>query len=185
MKDFRRAPQQNGRALDVDTAQGRWIQMFKKALVLCTVLVVLTLGCDEDESPNGVVSLPDLEFRFLNGLIGANLMPIVLPDPIGASVVVEISNLTNDSLSQVSVPWADVILADSNQVLGRIEFSTTWVGILGPLETDTVTVTKINAGVKLFDPPCSDNVLLKLMGQRGGQDTVLFESSTLMFECVF
>lgn len=153
-----------------------------KTLAVFTLLFTLGSGCDDDD-PQCPGPVKELSFRFLSGTISANLMPIIPPDPIGASLEVEVSNLTPYTITQVSIPWADVVHADSIQTLGRIDFSTTWGGVLAPMKTDTVTLTKINAGTKLFDPPCTERVVLKCQGRRDNQNIVVFDSDTLTFAC--
>ncbi len=126
-----------------------------------------------------------LDFKFLSGSIGANLMPIVPPDPISATVVVEVSNLTSENVSEVAMPWANVFEVGSPNRLGRIEFSTSWDGHLAPSEKDTVTVNKISSGTKLFDPPCGQDVFLQITAERSGEEVSVFDTDTLTFGCVF
>lgn len=139
-------------------------------------------GCGDDDTTKPPTVL---QFTFLDGSIGANLMPIVPPDPIGATAMVEIVNPTGDEFSNVSIPWADVRLAADNSKLGRIEFSTTWRGVIRAFQTDTVTVTKVNAGTTLFDAPCGQGVLLRIAGVQAVGVSTVFESDTLLFACVF
>ena len=157
--------------------------MFYRILIICAILGAVALGCDEDRAPVDSAPVQEFELRFLSGWIRANLMPVAPPDPISAKAIIEASNLTSDTLSQVSIPWADVILADPNRTLGRIEFATSWSGLLAAHETDTVAVNKVDAGTKLFDPPCGQKVLFKFMGQLDREDVSVLYSDTLTFEC--
>ncbi len=157
------------------------------ALILGVIAVLFAAasGCSDDGTTPTTPPVSKLRFTVISAAISANLQPIVPPDPIGASVVVAVSNLTGDSLTQVTIPGADVVLADSARTLGRIDFSSMWDGQLGPFETDTVTITKINAATTLFGPRCGERVLLKMTGQLDGVNDSFFESDTLIFGCVF
>ncbi|MEE9271312.1 MAG: hypothetical protein V3V49_13750 [Candidatus Krumholzibacteria bacterium] len=158
------------------------MRFLSRIIGVAAVVLLATFGCSDDDPTFRVA--PRLQFRFLSGTIGANLMPIVPPDPIQATVSVEVSNLTGDTVS-VTVPGADVFLVRTNAKLGRIDFATAWGGRLNPGQVDTLTVAKINAGVKLFDPPCTEDVVLRITGQSPAIGSVTFDSDTLTFGCVF
>jgi len=101
-----------------------------RILGVAVVALLAVIGCDREEFQPAVFLDGQLDFKFLSGWIGANLMPVTPPDPFDASVLVEVTNLTSDPISEVTLPWADVFDVASAQKLGRIEFSTEWKGHL-------------------------------------------------------
>jgi hypothetical protein len=154
---------------------------FTIVLVLFSGMVIATLGCGEEETP--LSESPMLQFEFLSGWIYGDLMPPVRPDPIEASLNVEVTNLTEDNLYELTIPSAEVILAESGENLGKIDFATTWDGHLGPQEVDTVTVNKIDSGIELFYPPCEEDIILEISVHYGGVEISIFASDTILFEC--
>ncbi len=131
-------------------------------------------------------SLDDLEVRFLSGFMTANLMPIVPPDPIYCQMVLLAkNNSTTSSLVGVRVQKGEVVLEETDTMLGTISFSTTWDGILNPGEEDTVRLSKVRSPVQLFTPPCGQRVRVNLIVGTlfGGSKT--FPVDSLGFTCVY
>jgi hypothetical protein len=159
--------------------------MKRNIYIVASVLIVqLFSSCkDQTTSPE---SFDDLHFSFVSGSIGANLMPSVPPDPIGCQIILlaENKNQTN-TISNLSIPQADVFLDSSDQRLGTITFTTNWDGRLGPMERDTVYLTKIISQTSLFSPQCNKYVYLKLLVQNDFKNSITFKTDSLFFGCVY
>ncbi len=158
-----------------------------KRIVFLISLILLTqifLACkDESTSPD---SLDGLHLQFVSGYIGANLMPSVPPDPIGCQIIILAEN-TNPArtLSKLSVLQADVFLNSSNQKLGTITFTSSWDGQLGPVERDTVRLTKVISQTTLFSPQCGKYVYLNVIVQNDSKTSISLKTDSLAFGCVY
>jgi hypothetical protein len=130
--------------------------------------------------------MSDLSVTWMDGYIWANLMPIVPPDPINCRAWLILENKNHrEAFSEIRVPLADVILAETDSVLGTILFETTWQGSLAPGEIDTVRFTKITGNQWIFNPPCGQQVLLDFLIRNADGAVTVFTPDTLIFDCAF
>lgn len=140
-----------------------------------------TCGPDEINPP-----LSDLVVSWDRGIIFANLMPIVPPDPIVCQAWLILENKNQHAaFSNVTIPTANVILVRNGSTLGMIPIETDWDGVLAASEKDTVLFFKNTGPQELFNPPCGDDVFLDFKIQNADGDTMMFQSDTLTFECAF
>jgi hypothetical protein len=124
------------------------------------IIGILVLGgCQSVEPPP---SLDNVDVNFIRGSIGANLMPIVPPDPIMCELVLVARNRSGESYSGLSVPGGEAFLGNDSTRLGQIEFANNWDGRLGPFEVDTIRLRKISAPTSSFLTPCGRTVFLRL-----------------------
>jgi hypothetical protein len=130
------------------------------AILVASVLTGIALAsCGDDEAPG----VQPVEATFVSGWIGADLMPIVPPDPIGCTLTLVLRNPnTGVDFSTMNVPSADVHLDRTGEVLGEITLNTLWDGRLLAGEVDTVTVNKVIEFERLFAPPCTEAVYLNV-----------------------
>jgi hypothetical protein len=141
-------------------------------------------GCNSQISPPE--NLDDLQLVFVSGSIGANLMPIIPPDPIRCDIVLVATNKNQtEPLNNISISQADVYLNSSNEKLGTISFTTDWDGKLAPAESDTVRLNKITNQFSVFMPPCSQYVHLNLFVGGNFITPISFETDSLRFGCVY
>ena len=158
---------------------------------LVVVLAVLMCSCGDSEncpSSSDRIDPPmsDLSVTWKEGWIGANLMPIVPPDPIGCEVWLILENRNRrEAFSKVDIPSADVVLAENDSTLGTIPIETDWDGLLAPGKRDTILFFKSTGAVEIFSPPCQRRVLIDFMIRNSDGDTKVFRSDTLTFWCVF
>ena len=156
------------------------------------LLVTLLLCSCEDStdcpySPDKIdPPVSDLSVTWNGGNIGANLMPIVPPDPVACQVWLILENKNRlEAFSKVEIPTADVILVRSNSTLGAILFETDWDGLLAPGKKDTIRFFKNTGGGTTFNPPCGERVLMDFKIRNADGDTKIFRSDTLSFQCVY
>ncbi|MCK9212078.1 MAG: hypothetical protein M0P61_14650 [Ignavibacteriaceae bacterium] len=141
-------------------------------------------GCkDKVTSPP---SLDNLHVSFVSGFIGADLMPIIEPDPIDCRIIIVAENSSRtDVLNNLTVGQADVFLNSNNQRLGTIKFSTSWDGRLNPLERDTISLTKVVEQTSPFSPQCNKTVYINLVIQNGEKSFVTIKTDSIGFTCVY
>ncbi|UCG52912.1 MAG: hypothetical protein JSW58_04970 [Candidatus Latescibacterota bacterium] len=171
--------------LTIDRGTSRYVRS------LLWILLLLLCCCDGSERCPCVPAtidppIADLSVTWDGGYIWANLMPIVLPDPIGCSVSLILENKnTRRSFTKLEVPRANVVLAEHGSPLGTIPLETSWRGVLVAGEIDTVFFFKPNEDQAAFEPPCSQPVLLQLLIRNADGDSTFFEPDTLIFECTY
>ena len=131
-------------------------------------------------------SLDHLKVEFIEEFIGANLMPIVPPDPIFSHLKIVIENQhSSHTFKNLAVKYAYVVLNSTNSILGKIEFKSNWDGILEPSDIDTVELDKVFESEKLFDPPCDQEVYLNIEVHCDCGASKHHETELLVFECVY
>ena len=153
-------------------------------LVLCILLLESFFSCNDEISPPE--NLVDIQLSYVSGSIGANLMPIIPPDPIACQIVL-VATSTNQTkpLSGLSITQADVYLNSTNEKLGSIAFTTNWYGQLTPTESDTVRLNKITSPFSIFTPPCGKYVYLNLFVRQNLFTLTSFKTDSLYFGCVY
>ena len=123
---------------------------------------------------------------FVSGFIGADLMPIIGPDPIDCRIIIVAENSSRtDVLNNLTVGQADVFLNSNNQRLGTIKFSTSWDGRLNPLERDTISLTKVVEQTQPFSPQCNKHIYLNLVIQSGEKNFTIIKTDSIGFTCVY
>jgi hypothetical protein len=148
------------------------------------VICQLFANCDNPETPSA--TLDDLSIRFLDGYIEANLMPVVPQDPIVCQIAFLVQNGNpTEALIGLSITQAEVYLDSTNQRLGTINFLTAWDGRIGPIEQDTVRLTKVISQTTLFPPPCMRKVYFNLVVKDQGNNSKTFKTESLLFSCVY
>ncbi len=159
--------------------------MTRNVFIIVSILISQLFSSCKDQSTTPEL-LGDLHLSFVGGSIGANLMPSVPPDPIGCQIILIAENKNQTkTLSNLSIPQADVFLNSSNQRLGTITFITIWDGQLGPMERDTVYLTKVISQTSLFSPQCNKYVYLNLLVQNNSKNSITFKTDSLFFGCVY
>ena len=165
------------------------INMCFRFVALLIVLMLCSCGESEDSqySPDRIdPPVSDLSVTWNGGSIGANLMPIILPDPVGCEVWLILENKNRlEAFSRVRIPTADVILVGTDSALGTIPLETDWDGLLAPGKKDTIRFFKNAGAEKIFDPPCSKRVRMDFKIWNADGDTKVFRSDTLTFQCVY
>lgn len=164
----------------------------KTCSLLAVALLSLTLyscsGSDTCPCSSGTIDPPisDLLVGWNGGTISANLMPIVLPDPVQcqAWLILENRNTTKPFI-KLEVPTADVVLARNDSIIGTIPLHTQWNGLLTPGKIDTVYFYKYAGHEESFDPPCGERVLLDFLIRNADGDARRFRSDTLTCTCVY
>ena len=159
---------------------------------LAVLLVALLLcSCEDSENclcPPDQIDPPvsDLSVTWHGGSIGADLMPIVPPDPVmcQAWLILENKN-SREAFSKVEIPRADVILMRNDTILGTIPMETDWGGLLAPGEIDTIFMFKSAGTQPIFSPPCGERVFVDFMIRNADGDEKIFRPDTLIFQCVF
>lgn len=156
---------------------------------LLAVLLMWSCG-DSEDGPSGTgpvdSSLTNLEVTWYGGTIGANLMPIVPPDPITCQVWLILENKSADrAFTKLEVPTAEVFLVRPDSLLGTIPLETDWDGYLAPAEIDTIRFFKNTGDQAIFPAPCNAQVWLNLLIGSAGGGTTVFPSLPLTFQCVF
>jgi hypothetical protein len=152
---------------------------------------LLLCSCDESNNcsccPDRIdPPVSDLYVAWDGGSIGADLMPIVPPDPVicNAWLILENRN-PREAFSKVSVPSADVILVRSDSTLGTIPLETDWDGLLAPGRRDTIWFFKSRGNEAIFSPPCGERVFVDFVIRNADGDAKVFRPDTLTFTCVF
>ena len=142
------------------------------------------LACERDLPRSS--ALDDLEIQFLSGLIWANLGPVVPPDPIYCQIeLLFINTSSEERLSGLKTPWAQVFLDSTNQLLGGFSLSTDWDDTLEPNDQNTVTLIKDVLEEHPFEPPCRKFVYLEIEVKNGAYEPKLFRTDSLLFTCVY
>lgn len=164
-----------------------------KSALRPVLLLAALLWYSCGESSNCPCSQPEIEpplselsITWDHGSISANLMPIVLPDPVICQAWLILENKSKtEAFSGIQIPTAGVFLAENDSALGTISLETVWSGYLAPGTRDTVLFFKNAGSGESFDPPCGERVLLDFLIQDADGDTALFRSDALTFTCVF
>ena len=131
-------------------------------------------------------SLDHLKVEFIEGFIGADLMPVVPPDPIFSHLKIVIENQHSwYTFENLTVKYGYVVLNSTNSILGKIEFNSIWDGILEPSDIDTVELDKGLGSEKLFDPPCGQEVYLNIEIHCDCGTSKHHETDLLIFGCVY
>lgn len=159
---------------------------FLPAAVLATALLCSCEDSDRCLCPRGDDSqLPYLSVTWLDGNIGANLMPPVPVDPIGFQARLILANANPRETYTIRIPSADVILADNDSLLGTIRIETDWDGVLFPAEQDTVFFFKLTETERIFGPPCNERVWLDFLIQRSDGKATIYRPDPIVFTCVY
>jgi hypothetical protein len=151
--------------------------------VLCAALGMMS--CEDDTADPGAGGwLSDVTVQVLDGYIAANLQPVVLPDPILCTLTLRIVN-SNAAAAYggLYLPSAEVFLSKNSVALGTIRFETDWDGAIAAGAMDTVTVTKIQEGAEIFDPPCGEHVYLRVRIARSTVQSKTFSTPSYGFAC--
>lgn len=155
-------------------------------VVLLGCLVAMVFGCCDDATePSGDESI--LRVSVLDGVIFADLMPVVAPDPIHCHLSVELRNPWRyREATGVTIPWAAVYLSGNREYLGAIQFDSLPAIDLAPLEADTIELNKVQEQAQIFEPPCIYDdvyVYLRLRVRDASGKTYIYESQPFNFEC--
>jgi hypothetical protein len=158
--------------------------MIKNVVMLAFAVYLTISGCNSQISPPE--NLDDLKLAVVSASIGANLMPIIPPDPIRCDIVLFFTNKNQtEALNNLSIAQADVYLNSTNEKLGTIFFTTDWDGKLGPAESDTVRLNKITNPVSVFTAPCGKYVYLNLFVRQNIFTSISFKTDSIRFGCVY
>lgn len=158
--------------------------------LVAALVALLACSCEDSGCPCSINGsdppIAELIVSWDTGTIGANLMPIVPPDPVvcQATLILENTN-PQQSFSKITVPTADVILVRDDSTLGTIPLETDWDGRLAPGKADTILFFKSTGDEPIFDAPCGERVLLDFTIRNADGDTKVFRPDTLTFFCVF
>jgi len=156
-----------------------------KTVVLHILLLsIFTLSCEDDfiYSPE----LGDVDVVVLDLLIGADLLPIVEPDPIITLMTMQLTNINEFSaFIDFRIPSAKIYRKSDEILLGEFRFGTNWDGLLEPMETDTVELRKLMEETILFDYICNETVYLKIkLVNSLGEDKII-RTKDKQFGCYF
>jgi len=152
-------------------------------LLIFLIPIFLCSNCIDNVTDS---SLDNLKVEFIEGYILANLMPIVLPDPIFSHLKIVIENQhSSHTFESLTVKYGYVVLNSTNSILGKIEFNSNWDGILEPSDIDTVELDKVFESEKLFDPPCGQEVYLKIKIHCDCGASKHHETDLLVFGCIY
>lgn len=153
-------------------------------ILLIFLIPIFLCGNCHDKVTNP--SLDHLKVEFIEGFIGADLMPVVLPDPIFSHLKIVIENQHSwNTFENLTVKYGYVVLNSTNSILGKIEFNSNWDGILEPSDIDTVELDKVFESEKLFDPPCGQEVYLNIEIHCDCGASKHHETDLLIFGCVY
>ncbi len=147
-------------------------------------LSVMSASCTQDAVLPPPVT--GLSLSVLDVSIGANLMPIVPPDPVVCRMTLVVHNGDMaESYIGLAVREGTVVVESTGSPLGTIRFTSMWDGHLAPGETDTVMVEKLAGTRAPFDPPCGARVTLRtaVVGLAGTIIPVSAEG--IVFQCVY
>ena len=167
--------------------QMEWkVNLMKTITVSIVALVTFQLFCGCKDKVTSPPTLDNLNVSFVSGFIGANLMPIIGPDPIDCRIIIVAENSSRtEVLNNLTVRQADVFLNSNNQKLGTIKFTTSWDGKLNPLERDTISLTKVVEQTPPFSPQCNKHIYLNLVIQNGEKSFVTIKTDSIGFACVY
>jgi hypothetical protein len=163
----------------------------KYLYIIAFILLVSGESCKEHiTSP---LTQSNLQLNFVQGSIGANLMPIILPDtipipsdPFGCRLVLVAKNTSQtNTLSNIQIKQANVYLSSANQEVGTWFFSTSWDGWLEPGASDTVTLTKSDGSTSNLLDLCDRFLYLSLNIQIGSNKQTTFKSDSIGVLCVY
>jgi len=127
-----------------------------------------------------------LQVRVLDGMINADLMPVIPPDPILCHLCVELRNMSDGcGIKGLMITSAGVLLSKNDAVLGTIHFNPIPPIDLAPLEADTIVVDKIAEYARIFEPPCGENVYLKIKLRDGNGRSFIHKSQAFLFGCSY
>lgn len=148
------------------------------------LISLFLMSCEQDEE-SAKLSLDQLDIQYLNGQISADLMPVVLPDPIFCQIELQMQNESEaQPFTNLKIPNAYVYLDSTHQLLGEIFFSTDWDGNLEVSDVDTVKLVKIFLQESPFQPPCNEIVCLELtIVAHDLNESRLFAVDSLLFGC--
>ncbi len=159
---------------------------YLRTIFLIGFIFTFQLFCGCKDKVTSPPTLDNLRVSFVGGFIGANLMPIIGPDPIDCRIIIVAENSSRtDVLTNLTIRQADVFLNSNNQKLGTIKFTTSWDGRLNPLERDTISLTKVVEQTPPFSPQCNKNVYLNLVIQNGEKSFVTIKTDSIGFMCVY
>ena len=151
---------------------------------IAVVVSQLVVGCKN--SPTSPGSLENLQLTFLQGSIGADLMPAVEPDPVSCYLQLLARNTSQtETLANVEIVQAEVFLKSSGEKIGSFSLSTTWDGNLAPGEQDTVVLLKSPSVKVPFQSPCYQGVYLNLEVRSDLSAFTTFKIDSLIFGCVY
>ncbi len=143
-------------------------------------------GCKTTVTMSPPGSLHNLEVTTLSQEIGANLMPMVPPDPVFCRIVLVLRNISRtETISGVSIPQAVVLKGSSGEPLGDVFFASAWDGRLDPGERDTVRLVKLESSLQSVPAACNDYVALNLVVSRGAHETSTINLDRALFRCVY
>ena len=148
------------------------------------VFFLLLSGC-RDQGSN--VTVDTIEADFENVSIGANMMPTFEPGPVrlGCQIDVVLRNNSSETLSDLSIPAAELLLAATGESMGRIMLRTEWSGELSAGTQERVTLLKTDSPLHLARIPCDERVYLRLDLLQPTRVVRTFETSEFRFGCVY
>ena len=148
------------------------------------LLSFLSFSCEDDliYSPE----MGEVDVVIINLLIGADLMPIVEPDPIITLMTLQLTNMNKaDAFINFSIPSANIHRATNNEFLGKFRFGTNWDGLLEPSETDTVELRKIIETASLFSHNCDETVYLNIKIVNSLGEEKIIRTEDRQFGCYY
>jgi hypothetical protein len=158
-------------------------------MILIAILAAAAAGCEDDACrprSSGPPPIGVLRVEMIDGLLYANLMPIVPPDPISCTLTLSVENTSEKySYSGITIADGDVYLGSNNEKMGEFRFMTFWDGALRPGETDTFEVFKVMENHTIFIPPCGDALYIDLSISADGSGETMRRTPNVFCTCAF
>lgn len=156
----------------------------ESVVITLLLIFIIPFSCDEDliYSPE----LSDMEVVITEILIGADLMPIVAPDPVIILMTMHLTNMNEtDAFVNFKIPSAKIYRASNDKLLGEFQFRSNWDGLLEPSETDTVQLRKKTEKAKIFSHTCNEIVYLriKFLNSLGEEELIITDDKK--FGCYY
>jgi hypothetical protein len=147
------------------------------------VSCVALLEC-RDQGSDSLADMVDLQFVDVS--IGANMMPMIppVPDPVGCRIEIILNNYSMETLSGLSIPFAELVLSPSGESIGTIALRSEWNGEVPSQSPTQVALTKTDSLSHISRIPCGETVFLRLSVLQFQRPVKTSETGVFSFGCV-